>query len=100
MDALTEYTLTASKYALIILSLLIIVRCIRSMLSDQYEGEVWGYLWHQSQTFTLTHWENLIGRSPGSAVRLAFPTPCSRGTTRASGAYTTYSPKAASGSTV
>ena len=73
MDALTEYTLTASKYALIILSLLIIVRCIRSMLSDQYEGEVWGYLWHQSQTFTLTHWENLIGRSPGSDVRLAFP---------------------------
>ena len=40
MDALTEYTLAASKYALIILSLVIIVRCIRSMLSDRYEPEV------------------------------------------------------------
>ena len=56
MDALTEYTLAASKYALIILSLVIIVRCIRSMLSDRYEPEVWGYLWHESQTYTLTHW--------------------------------------------
>ena len=58
---MTEYTLAASKYALIILSLVIIVRCIRSMLSDRYEPEVWGYLWHESQTYTLTHWENIIG---------------------------------------
>ena len=59
---MTEYTLAASKYVLIILSLVIIVRCIRSMLSDRYEPEVWGYLWHESQTYTLTHWENIIGR--------------------------------------
>ena len=73
MDALTEYTLAASKYALIILSLVIIVRCIRSMLSDRYEPEVWGYLWHESQTYTLTHWENIIGRTLSCDVRLIYP---------------------------
>ena len=73
VDALTEYTLAASKYALIILSLAIIVRCIRSMLSDRYEPEVWGYLWHESQTYTLTHWENVIGRTLSCDVRLLYP---------------------------
>ena len=73
MDALTEYTLAASKYVLIILSLVIIVRCIRSMLSDRYEPEVWGYLWHESQTYTLTHWENIIGRTLSCDVRLIYP---------------------------
>ena len=73
VDALTEYTLAASKYALIILSLVIIVRCIRSMLSDRYEPEVWGYLWHESQTYTLTHWENIIGRTLSCDVRLIYP---------------------------
>ena len=38
------YMLKASKYALILLSIAIIVRCIRSMLREQYEPETWAYI--------------------------------------------------------
>ena len=71
MDMLAEYTLTTSKYVLIILSIIIIVRCIRSMLSERYEPEVWAYLSHKGQIHSLTHWENIIGRSYSSDLRLA-----------------------------
>ena len=37
MDAFLETSMTASKTVLIILSVCIIVRCIRSMLSERYE---------------------------------------------------------------
>ena len=59
-----------SKYVLILLSIALIVRCIRSMLSEHYEPETWGYLRHGQDTFTLTHWENIIGRSLNADVRL------------------------------
>ena len=70
VGSLSEYTLTFSKYILIILSLVIIARCIRSMLSEKYEPEVWAYLRHGSDSFTLTHWENVIGRSFNADIRL------------------------------
>ena len=66
--------MTSSKYVLIILSLVILARCIRSMLSEQYEPEVWAYLrLNSTDTLTLTHWENIIGRSLSSDVRLTSP---------------------------
>lgn len=73
MDLLLDYSMTASKYVLIILSILIMLRCIRSMLSEQYEPEVWAYLRNEDNLFTLTHWENLIGRSLSSDVRVPSP---------------------------
>ena len=39
-----DYMLKGSKYALILLSLAIIIRCIRSMLREQYEPETWAYI--------------------------------------------------------
>ena len=71
MDLFGEYMLTSSKYVLIILSLAIIFRCIRSMLSEHYEPEVWAYLSHNGQIHSLTHWENIIGRSYSSDLRLS-----------------------------
>ncbi len=62
--------LAMSKYVLIIVSFALIIRCIRSMLSEHYEPETWGYLRHGQDTFTLTHWENIIGRSVNADVRL------------------------------
>ena len=59
-----------SKYVLILLAIALIIRCIRSMLSEHYEPETWGYLRHGEDTFTLTHWENIIGRSLNADVRL------------------------------
>ena len=65
--------LALSKYVLIILSLVIIVRCIRSMLSERYEPEIWGYLRYGDTTYTLTHWESIIGRSLNADVRVVSP---------------------------
>ena len=69
-EGLADYMLAMSKYVLILLSIAMIVRCIRSMLSEHYEPETWGYLRHGDDTFTLTHWENIIGRSINADVRL------------------------------
>ncbi len=77
MDLFGEYMLMTSKYVLIILSLVIIVRCIRSMLSERYEPEVWAYMNHNGQVHSITHWENIIGRSHSCDLRLS-----SRGVSR------------------
>ena len=73
MEALTSYALTTSKFVLILLSLLIFVRCLRSLLSEKYESEIWGRLSCQGESYPLTHWENLIGRSLSADVRLCYP---------------------------
>ena len=73
MEALTSYALATSKFLLILLSLLILVRCLRSLLSEKYESEIWGHLSCQGENYPLTHWENLIGRSLSADVRLCYP---------------------------
>ncbi len=70
---MAEYGLAASKYVLILASIALIVRCIRSLLSDRYEPEIWGYLRYGQTSFTLTHWENIIGRSLNADVRVVSP---------------------------
>ena len=57
------YMLKASKYALILLSIAIIVRCIRSMLREQYDRTSDGRL-------PVNHWEVILGRSPSADVRV------------------------------
>ena len=76
MDALTSYALATSKFMLILLSLLILARCLRSLLSEKYESEIWGYLSCHEERYPLTHWENLIGRSVSADVRLCYPGIC------------------------
>ena len=43
------------------------------MLSDRYEPEIWGYLRYGQTNYTLTHWENIIGRSLNADVRIVSP---------------------------
>lgn len=73
MEALTSYALATSKFLLILLSLLILARCLRSLLSEKYESEIWGHLSCHGESYPLTHWENLIGRSVSTDVRLCYP---------------------------
>ena len=73
MEVFLEYTLTTSKFAVIILSILILARCLRSMLNEKYESEIWGHLSCDGENYTLTHWENLIGKGLSSDVRLCYP---------------------------
>jgi len=69
-DSLFAYGLTASRYVIILLSVAIIVRCFRSMLSEKYEDETWAYVKHGNVRMPVTHWENIIGRSRSADIQL------------------------------
>lgn len=73
MELLLEYAMTTSKYGIIILSAAILVRCIRSMLNERYEPELWGYIRRGRENLPIYHWENLIGRSRFSDLRVDMP---------------------------
>ncbi len=70
MEPYYPLMLTASKYLLIPLSLMIMLRCIRSMLSSGYESETWATLRFGRDALPVTHWENLIGRSRSADIRI------------------------------
>ena len=70
MELPLEDILTASKYLLIPLSLLIMLRCIRSMLSSRYESETWATARFGRDSVPVTHWENLIGRARSADIRI------------------------------
>ena len=73
MDSLIYYTMTTARYAVIIFSVLIIVRCFRSMLSERYESEIWACVYRGKDTLPIYHWENIIGRGASSDIRLDSP---------------------------
>ena len=73
MELLRVYAMTTAKYGMIILSLAIIVRCIRSMLNERYEPELWGYIRRGREMLPVYHWENIIGRSRFSDIRVDMP---------------------------
>lgn len=51
------------------MSFAILVRCLRSMLSEGYESETWGYLRvAREPTIPILHWESIIGRSLSSDI--------------------------------
>lgn len=70
MDELLRYALTTSQYVLIVLSAAIIIRCLRSMLSEGYEEETWAYIHRGSVRMPVTHWENIIGRSASADIQI------------------------------
>ncbi len=65
-----ETILTVSKYLLMPISLLIMLRCIRSMLSSGYESETWATARWGRESVPVTHWENLIGRARSADIRI------------------------------
>ena len=57
------------RWVVPVLASFLLYRCIRSLLTFRREPEIWGWLHLSSgKTETLTHWENIIGRSPNSEV--------------------------------
>ena len=70
MDLPLGDVLTASKYLLIPLSLVVMLRCIRSMLSSGYESETWATAHFGRDSVPVTHWENLIGRARSADIRI------------------------------
>lgn len=69
LDALDGYAAAAGKWALPVLALWILARCVRSMLRERYEPEVWGWLEaSDGSRAALKHWECIIGRAKSCDV--------------------------------
>ena len=53
-----------SRYIAPLLALLIVVRCVRSMLRERYEPETWAYLYLPGEVMVpLRHWECIVGKA-------------------------------------
>ncbi len=73
MQELSLALLELSRYVLIISSVWLLIRCIRSLLSEETPREVWGWLEWEGDFLPLCHWENLLGRSKSCDTRLKAP---------------------------
>ena len=72
---LTDLSNAALRYLLPMLALLVLGRCVRSLLLFQKEPEVWAWLAGPANTrLAVTHWETLLGRSKACDVVLDYPT--------------------------
>ncbi len=53
-----------SRYILPLVALVIVARCVRSMLRERYEPETWAYLYMTGNVMVpLRHWECILGRA-------------------------------------
>ena len=63
-----------TRWVIVVLVLLIIIRAVKSLLSDKSPSEIWAYLALDGGTnIPLTHWENVIGRAKSSDIVLRLP---------------------------
>ena len=62
METLTGLMLLVSKVLLPLLALWLLLRCVRSMLRERYEPELWARLeFADDVTAYVSHWESIIG---------------------------------------
>jgi len=75
LAGVSKYITCGIRFALPLLSLYVLLRCARSLLSGKTEDEVWGWLsLPNGARIELRHWENIIGRAASADVVLAYPT--------------------------
>ena len=73
-DALSYATMVI-RFIMPALAIVIVTRCIRSLLREKSEAENWGYLsLPNGARIYLNHWENVIGRAKTSDVYMEYPT--------------------------
>lgn len=59
------------RWIFVILSVLIVFECIYSLLSSKHAPEILGYFnIIEGEKIPITHWENIIGRSKSSDIRI------------------------------
>lgn len=64
-----------SRYVAPALAIFLLWRCLVPLLTFKREPEIWAWLQTDGgKEYALTHWENVIGRSKSSDVRIDFPT--------------------------
>ena len=63
------------RYAAPVLGFVLLWRCLKPLMFFKREPEIWAWLCLEDGTrFSLTHWENVIGRSKSSDVHLDLST--------------------------
>ena len=73
MDDLIRISMTVTHVMVPFLSLIVLFRCVRSMLAGRADPETWGYLVSpEGKVQPLLHWECIIGRARSSDVQLPF----------------------------
>lgn len=74
-DGFGRSFVTITRCVLPLLALWILLRCVRSMLHQRHEPEIWGYLTLPDGTRQpLLHWENILGRAKSTDIVVAYPT--------------------------
>ena len=70
-----EAILGLIRYAAPALALFLLWRCLVPLMTFKREPEIWAWLHTDGgNEYALTHWENVVGRSKSSDVRIDFPT--------------------------
>ena len=74
-DTYVDVYVSFLRYAAPCLAFLILWRCLKPLLFFKREPEIWAWLnTADGSSYALTHWENVIGRSKSSDVRIDFST--------------------------
>ena len=74
-DSYVDVYISFLRYAAPILAFILLFRCLKPLLFFKREPEIWAWLnMADGSSHALTHWENVIGRSKSSDVRIDFPT--------------------------
>lgn len=74
-DTLAAEYIGFLRYAVPVLSAILLLRCALPLLTFRREPEIWAWLNMPDGTqVPITHWENVIGRSKSSDVTIDFPT--------------------------
>ena len=67
-----SYIVQYTRIILPILAVWVLFRCMRSLLRENYESEIWGYFIFPDETrIPMRHWECTIGRSSSSDIILS-----------------------------
>ena len=63
------------RYAIPVLVMILLIRCLRPLLTFRREPEIWAWLCLPGgRKLPITHWESVIGRSKSSDVVIDLPT--------------------------
>lgn len=74
-DTLAAEYIGFLRYAVLVLTAILLLRCALPLLTFRREPEIWAWLNMPDGTqVPITHWENVIGRSKNSDVTIDFPT--------------------------
>ena len=50
---------TIASYILPLFAMIVLIRCMRSMLGNKTQTEIWGYIHKDDGVALINHWENL-----------------------------------------